>query len=550
MELLKKVTLEINKEINRKIKAKQNDTARYLLFTIVDNGVPFSLQGKEVKVFAVKPDGKLVYNTCQITNSTNGETKLNLTSQMLAVPGTLKAELVISERNEIISTIPFEIEVIKSLRDDRAIESTNEFTILFSKIEEGKSLEVSLSELIEEGLPLYNKLNPVVEVGKELNTSLPPKTSEADRILKQLLQAIQNGNLDNFMSKTPTRYDRKDLNTITDPGRCVCANCTNAPAIYGRMDVLVWNEHKTAKWVTQIFYVDTRNEVFTRCSTNADATAWTSWAMMYSTVNKPTPADIGAVNINTGIGENLSTRSYTDLDKLNKTCFGYIASSAVGKPTGQDHAILQMTYDNELWKTQLAHDWRTNILYTRAKKNGSWLDWAELYSTVNKPSPLDIGAFSTTGGTITGYTKFETEYIDIGIGEEKLIRIGVGPTDMYICNLKTNKYLQLKDTGILSYSNKEICDKGHFLANIGVTGYQMLPSGLCLQWGYVDMGSSSTKVVNFPKAFVDNNYNFHVSPYGGPGRVPNAKGYYANNSNISIQCEAGFGVYWEAKGRV
>ncbi|WWU66507.1 BppU family phage baseplate upper protein [Clostridium baratii] len=206
MELLKKVTLEINKEINRKIKAKQNDTARYLLFTIVDNGVPFSLQGKEVKVFAVKPDGKLVFNACQITNPTNGEVKLNLTSQMLVVPGTLKAEIVINEGNEILSTIPFEIEVIKSLRDDSAIESTNEFSILLSKINEGQTLEESISELITEGRPLYNKLNPVVEAGKELNTSLPPKTSEADRILKQLLQVIQNGDLNRYQPKEATMF--------------------------------------------------------------------------------------------------------------------------------------------------------------------------------------------------------------------------------------------------------------------------------------------------------------------------------------------------------
>ncbi|WWU66141.1 BppU family phage baseplate upper protein [Clostridium baratii] len=520
MELLKKVTLEINKEINRKIKAKQNDTARYLLFTIVDNGVPFSLQGKEVKIFVVKPDGKLVYNACQITNSTNGETKLNLTSQMLAVPGTLKSELVISERNEILSTIPFEIEVIKSLRDDSAIESTNEFTILFSKIEEGKSLEVSLSELIEEGLPLYNKLNPVVEAGKELNTSLPPKTSEADRILKQLLQAIQNGNLDNFMNKTPTRHDRKDLNTITDPGRYVCADCTNAPARYGRMDVLVWNEHKTAKWVTQIFYVDTRNEVLTRCSTNAEATAWTSWAEMYSTANKPTPADIGAqpkeatMFINNG---------------------DYIGVRTEARKANQYY---------EFWDSVAG--WAAAKFKEVYAGNGQY----KVYHPGNKPIPADIGALATTGGTITGYTKFETDYIDIGIGEERLIRIGVGPTDMYICNLKTNKYLQLKDTGILSYSNKEICDKGHFVANTGLNGYQMLPSGLCLQWGYVEMGSASTKVINFPKAFADNNYAFVPGVYGGPGRVPSIKGYYAKSSNISIQCESGFNAYWFALGKV
>ncbi|WWU63780.1 BppU family phage baseplate upper protein [Clostridium baratii] len=265
MELLKKVTLEINKEINRKIKAKQNDTARYLLFTIVDNGVPFSLQGKEVKVFAVKPDGKLVYNTCQITNSTNGETKLNLTSQMLAVPGTLKAELVISERNEILSTIPFEIEVIKSLRDDSAIESTNEFSILFSKINEGQTLEESISELITEGKPLYNKLNPVVEAGKELNTSLPPKTSEADRILKQLLQAIQNGDLNRYQPKEATTFTQQtDYIAVRTPAR--------KKGQYYEF------------WDTDNSWADIHcGELYAN-----------GYSKVYHTNNKPTPEDIGA----------------------------------------------------------------------------------------------------------------------------------------------------------------------------------------------------------------------------------------------------------------
>lgn len=274
MELLKKVTLEINKEINRKIKAKQNDTARYLLFTIVDNGVPFSLQGKEVKIFAVKPDGKLVFNACQVTNSTNGEGKLNLTSQMLAVPGTLKAELVINEGNEIISTIPFEIEVIKSLRDDSAIESTNEFSILLSKINEGQTLEESISELITEGKPLYNKLNPVVEAGKELNTSLPPKTSEADRILKQLLQAIQNGDLNNFINRN------RDIFTGHN------GNYSGVPIVSsdGVMEV--------GKYID--FHLKGSEKDFDgRLSIEGNKLAFNGNGV-YTTVNKPTPADIGA----------------------------------------------------------------------------------------------------------------------------------------------------------------------------------------------------------------------------------------------------------------
>lgn len=522
MELLKKVTVEINKGlVYRKIKAKQNDTARYLLFTIVDNGVPFSLEGKEVKIFAIKPDGKLVFNACQINNSTNGEVKLNLTSQMLAVPGTLKAELVINEGAEILSTIPFEIEVIKSLRNDRAIESTNEFTILFSKIEEGKSLEVSLSELIEEGLPLYNKLNVVVEVGKELNSSLPPKTSEANVVLNELLQAIESGGLNNFITKRAIRLYSVDLNKITIGGLyAVVANgSTNLPEDSdGYLLVMPWDDEE---WCAHIFIEDITGRMYTRTNVvNGNDITWSSWAKNYTNINKPTPEEIGA--------QPKEATIFTDNGD-------YIGVRTEGRTENQYF---------EFWDPVAG--WADAKFKEVYAGNGQY----KVYHPGNKPTPSDIGALSTKGGTLTGYTKFETDYIDIGVGDERLIRIGVGPTDMYICNLKTNKYLQLKDTGILSYSNKEICDKGHFVANIGLNGYQMLPSGLCLQWGYVSMGNSATKVINFPKSFKNSDYAFLPGVYGGPNRLPGIKVYSAKNGNISIQSESGFNAYWFAIGEV
>lgn len=146
--------------------------------------------------------------------------------------------------------------------------------------------------------------------------------------------------------------------------------------------------------------------------------------------------------------------------------------------------------------------------------------------------------------------RFRTKYLEFGVEDSKLGEIGVGPNDTYLHSTKSNKYLALKDDGRLLYNNKEVCDRGHFTGDPGLNGYQMFPSGLLVQWGYVDMGKDTTKLVNFPKSFKDNNYNLQVSVYGGPGRVPAVKTYYAKNNNFYIQCEAGFSVYWEAKGSV
>ena len=85
----------------------------------------------------------------------------------------------------------------------------------------------------------------------------------------------------------------QDLNTFTTPGLYIVDRATHAPQSYGRLLVLGWDNDQ--KWVTQVFYADITNKVYVRCSTNALATEWTSWAEQYSTNFKPTPADIGAL---------------------------------------------------------------------------------------------------------------------------------------------------------------------------------------------------------------------------------------------------------------
>lgn len=597
MKTTKTVNLDINKKKYDFISSKQGDNARYLLFRILDNGVPFSLQGKIVKVFAIKPDGKKVFNNTNIIDSEKGLVEVQLTTQMLAVDGILKCELTIFENGEILSTMPFEIDIITSVRDENAILSTNEFSVLMNVIENGKTLTESLKPIVSEAKPLYENLNPVVEVGKELNASLLSKTSEADRILKQLLQAMQNGNLDNFMNKAPTRLDNKDLNTISDPGRYVCANCTNVPTTYGRMDVLVWNDYKSVKWITQIFYSDVSNKVFTRCSTKVDATAWTPWAIMYSSMNKPTPDDIGASPSNHNhdsvyLGRKGEINSSTDFNTITEAGMYKVQNITASTPNSPIKAIpnlyafgillvfksnvesedrvLQIYYPHQAWQS-------TKIPISRMKNNNDWTPWERV---TNGLTASDVGARSSNWnptwndvqdkpsnfppsdhnhddrylkkevGAINESFRFRTKYLEFGVDDSKLGEIGVGPSDTYIHNTKSNKYLALKDDGRLLYNNKEVCDRGHFTGDPGLNGYQMFPSGLLVQWGYVDMGKDTTKLVNFPKSFKDNNYNLQVSVYGGPGRVPAVKTYYAKNNNFYIQCEAGFCVYWEAKGSV
>lgn len=153
MKFLNRINLKINEYFYDRIKVKQNDTARYLLFNLLDDGVPFSLENKTVRVYGLKPDGTKVFNNLTIINAARGLVELQLTTQMLVKPGCLKLELVIYEATDILSTTKFDIDIISCIRDDSAIESTNEFSALtlgLSKLDEWNKYFKETSGAIEE----------------------------------------------------------------------------------------------------------------------------------------------------------------------------------------------------------------------------------------------------------------------------------------------------------------------------------------------------------------------------------------------------------------
>lgn len=181
MKFLRKINLEINKDLYNPIQVKQGDNSRYLLFNLLDNGVPFSLENKTVRVYGLKPDGTKVFNNLTIINAARGLAELQLTTQMLVKPGCLKLELVIYEATDILSTTKFDIDIISCIRDDGAIESTNEFSALtlgLSKLDEWDKYFKETSAAIEEK---YTERLNGIDASLEENVQLiNSKTSELD----------------------------------------------------------------------------------------------------------------------------------------------------------------------------------------------------------------------------------------------------------------------------------------------------------------------------------------------------------------------------------
>lgn len=161
MKFLRKINLEINKDLYDPIKVKQNDTARCLLFRILDNGVPFSLENKNVRCFGKKPDGKEIYNDMSITNATKGECELRLTSGALSAPGILQLEIEIKENEDTISTFILDVDIKKSLRSNSSIESSNEYTVI-------EKIIGTMKEWIEKTKEAIKKVDEAIK-------KIPPK---------------------------------------------------------------------------------------------------------------------------------------------------------------------------------------------------------------------------------------------------------------------------------------------------------------------------------------------------------------------------------------
>ncbi len=88
---------------------------------------------------------------------------------------------------------------------------------------------------------------------------------------------------------------------------------------------------------------------------------------IYHTNDKPTPAEIGALN-----ASYLNTRGVANANDCNTQgiTVNYLAMGASNKPDGTDHALLTLSHDGA-WSTQMASDWRTNKWYVRTQAGGT-----------------------------------------------------------------------------------------------------------------------------------------------------------------------------------
>ena len=119
--------------------AKQGDSGRKISVTLSEKGKIYKIAKDCSAVFrAVKPDGTILFNNCEIINN---EIQYVITEQTVAEEGIVDCEITLYDADGIQITSPnFTIQVASMIRSDNVLKSSNEFGVLRSIITEVNEL--------------------------------------------------------------------------------------------------------------------------------------------------------------------------------------------------------------------------------------------------------------------------------------------------------------------------------------------------------------------------------------------------------------------------
>lgn len=288
--------------------------------------------------------------------------------------------------------------------------------------------------------------------------------------------------------------ENADLNSYTEPGMYYCLNnriastLKNCPTQYAH--ALLVEKHVGVKqivseYITGVFRIFVRNYY-------AIDKVWGAWQRVYTTVDKPTPADIGAAAADHTHHsfEPRYTGNNVDLNNYTSPGMYYCPSDEVVQtwsncPTNracslfiEKHAGIKQTL-TEYMRSPFK-------IFVRNKYGDSWGAWQRIYTTIDKPTAAEIGAepafnkntafnknFGTAAGTVaqgnhthSGVVRFVAQYRIVGSpngtelykmsGDEVLLgvaRAGVGKYGIRH-NMNTLDYIVILDGNLTNTQQK------------------------------------------------------------------------------------------------
>lgn len=159
MQTIQQITLELNENINyRYVYGIQFDNAsRFIMITLTENGIKFVPPPKATASFrCLKPDGTSCINAAKINS--NGTITAELTEQVLAVEGQVKADISLLDGQSVLSTATFFIRVEEVPSSATQIVSTDEFLILNEKINEATEAINAITDTVDTANDALNRV--------------------------------------------------------------------------------------------------------------------------------------------------------------------------------------------------------------------------------------------------------------------------------------------------------------------------------------------------------------------------------------------------------
>lgn len=178
---------------------------------VVMDAQPVDLTGCEAYVNILKADNFSVKNSCEIIDEKNGGIIVNLSSQSLAAPGENTFEIVIIfSDNKRIVTPKMTYKIVKSLENENALQSSNEYGVLIEVINEVKELKEEIIDLIQNG-NIGDALGGIVGGGITTEGHKHQNMDNLNYITDEKIQEWNNksefdGNYENLINK-PALFD-------------------------------------------------------------------------------------------------------------------------------------------------------------------------------------------------------------------------------------------------------------------------------------------------------------------------------------------------------
>ncbi|WP_227160063.1 phage tail-collar fiber domain-containing protein [Enterobacter cloacae] len=300
----------------------------------------------------------------------------------------------------------------------------------------------------------------------------------------------------------------------------------------------------------------------------------TPWAIHYTTLNKPTAADVGALPVSSGS----LTVDLNTLGRGDSRGIYYQATNAGA--TAANHYPVQLA--GTLYVTPSAYGSQqmyvtyTNRIFIRAvtgsfNGTGPWSDWVEMYGPNNKPNSDVVNCISRDGSHVGGFANGDVTRPYLRHTASNAVVVLAKAGDSYTKAESDNGYMPKTGAYTKAESDGRFQPKGNYTpagqaytkaesdaryqlkntASRAANGwFKDTTTGMIYQWGRNASSVVGNTTVTFPIAFPNaclNVQNTLIRNSGSAGERPWGFVTSFNNTSVNLSSDA-TGSYWYAIG--